>query len=355
MINLIELFKSDINIGNFIIPKESVYSVSYKLFITLLILLLMFIAFKVGEAIISRIVDKQKKFKFSLDERKSQTMGAVLKSILRYTVCFVGIFVIVEIWFGTIGLTLAGIGGVAVGFGSQSLVKDMINGFFILFEDQYSVGDYINIDDKGGIVESIELRITRIRGFNGDLHTIPNGSITKVTNHSRGDLRILVEVEISHQANLDKAIEEIEALCIKFKEENEDVVEGPEVLGISALKATGITISIAGKTKSWAQYNLEMKLRKQVRDILNQANIKMPYSTITCWRRSKGMLKEFNIGDIVELKKTHPCGSKEWEIIRVGADIKIKCVVCGRLIMLPRNKFEKDVKKIVKENKNIIE
>lgn len=65
------------------------------------------------------------------------------------------------------------------------------------------------------------------------------------------------------------------------------------------------------------------------------------------------MPKEFNIGDIVELKKTHPCGSKEWEILRVGADIKIKCVVCGRLIMLPRSKFEKDVKKIVKENKKV--
>ncbi|MBP1744289.1 MAG: hypothetical protein H6Q58_1267 [Firmicutes bacterium] len=59
------------------------------------------------------------------------------------------------------------------------------------------------------------------------------------------------------------------------------------------------------------------------------------------------MPKEFNVGDVVELKKTHPCGSKEWEVIRVGADIKIKCMICGRLIMLPRNKFEKDVKKIV--------
>jgi hypothetical protein len=67
------------------------------------------------------------------------------------------------------------------------------------------------------------------------------------------------------------------------------------------------------------------------------------------------MPKEFNIGDVVELKKTHPCGSKEWEIIRVGADIKIKCMVCGRLLMLPRNKFEKDVKKTVSEGKKISE
>lgn len=282
MKKIIELLNNDLNIGDFIIPKESIFNLSYKVFKTIFILLLMIICFKIGKAVINRVVDREKKFKFSMDERKSQTLGAVLKSILRYSVYFVGLFGIVEIWLGTIGLTLAGIGGVAVGFGSQSLVKDMINGFFILFEDQYSVGDNINIDDKGGIVESIELRITKIRAFNGDLHTIPNGSITKVTNHSRGDQRILVEVEISHQANLDKALGVISILCNKFKEENEDVIEGPETLGVSALKATGITISIAGKAKPWAQYNLEMKLRKEVSDTLKAANIEMPWPVIDC-------------------------------------------------------------------------
>jgi len=282
MKKIIELLNNDLNIGDFIIPKESIFNLGYKVFKTISILLLMIICFKIGKAVINKVVDREKKFKFSMDERKSQTLGAVLKSILRYSVYFVGLFGIVEIWLGTIGLTLAGIGGVAVGFGSQSLVKDMINGFFILFEDQYSVGDNINIDDKGGIVESIELRITKIRAFNGDLHTIPNGSITKVTNHSRGDQRILVEVEISHQANLDKALGVISILCNKFKEENEDVIEGPETLGVSALKATGITISIAGKARPWAQYNLEMKLRKEVSDTLKAANIEMPWPVIDC-------------------------------------------------------------------------
>jgi len=276
----VDLVNDGITIGNFTIGKESIYNFGYNIFKILGLIIFMIIAVKIGNSIIGRMVERQKKFKFSLDDKKSQTLGVVLKSILRYSVYFVGIFGIVEIVFGTVGLTLASIGGVAVGFGSQSLVKDIINGFFILFEDQYSVGDYINVEDKGGIVESIELRITKIRDFNGDLHTIPNGLITKVTNHSRGNVRILVDVDIAHNADLDKAIEIIENLCIKFNSQNEDVVEGPKVLGISALKESGITIRVAGKTKPMCQWSLEMKLRKEIRDVLKESNIEMPFPVV---------------------------------------------------------------------------
>jgi small-conductance mechanosensitive channel len=272
----VDLINDGITIGNFNIGKESVYNAAYATFKILGIIILMLLAAKIGNSVIYKVVERQKKFKFSLDERKSETLKLVLQSILRYSIYFVGIFAIIEIMFGTVGLTLASIGGVAVGFGSQSLVKDMINGFFILFEDQYSVGDYIDIDDKSGIVESIELRITKIRDFNGDLHTIPNGTITKVTNHSRGDRRILVDVDISYDADQDKAMEAIGAVCSKFTSENEDVVEKPEILGIYALKDAGVTIRITGKTKSSAQLSLEMKLRKEIKDGLSEANI-MPF------------------------------------------------------------------------------
>jgi moderate conductance mechanosensitive channel len=176
-----------------------------------------------------------------------------------------------------VGLTLAGIGGVAVGFGSQSLIKDIINGFFILFEDQYSVGDQITIDGKGGIVESIGLRLTKIRDFNGDLHTIPNGSITKVTNHSRGDIRIMVDVDISRSSDIDRATEVIEALGTRFCEGNEDVVDCPKVLGISALKDTGITIRITSRTKPQANAPLEMKLRREIIETFIKEKIDMPF------------------------------------------------------------------------------
>lgn len=277
------LNKNGIQVGSYSIQKESIYNFGSTIIKITLILFAMYIFVKIGNSIINRYISKQKNFKFSLDEKRAKTVGAVLKSILRYSVYFFGIFSIIETILGTskIGLTFAGIGGVAVGFASQSLIKDIINGFFILFEDQFAVGDYIHIDDKGGIVESIELRVTKLRDFNGDLHTIPNGLIAKVTNHSRGNMRIIIDVDIAYDEDIDKAIEVISELCKKFKVENEEVVtEGPSVLGVYAFKEGGVTIRVAGKTKPMTQWDTEMKLRKEIRETLKRENISIPYPKV---------------------------------------------------------------------------
>jgi len=255
---------------------ETLYNTAANTLKIILIIAGMYLAVRIGSAVIRKVIEKHQTFRFSLDERKSQTLIEVLQSMLRYSVYFVGIIAIAGM-FGNVGLTMAGIGGVAVGFGSQSLIKDIINGFFILFEDQYSVGDHINIDGKSGIVESIGLRLTRIRDFNGDLHTIPNGSITKVTNHSRGDIRILVDIDISRSSDLDKVTAVVDELGQRFCSENEDVVECPKVLGIPALKEKGLTVRIIGKTKPQKNAPLEMQLRRELIDALINEGIEMPF------------------------------------------------------------------------------
>lgn len=270
MSNVIELFQK------YSKWDETLYHFAANTLKIVLIILAMYLAVRIGSAVIRKLIEKHQTFRFSLDERKSETLIVVLQSMLRYSVYFVGIISIAGM-FGNVGLTMAGIGGVAVGFGSQSLIKDIINGFFILFEDQYTVGDHINIDGKSGIVESIGLRLTRIRDFNGDLHTIPNGSITKVTNHSRGDIRILVDIDISRSADLDRANEVIEALGKRFCSENEDVVDCPKVLGIQALKEKGLTIRVTGTTKPQKNAPLEMKLRREIIDTFIKEGIEMPF------------------------------------------------------------------------------
>lgn len=279
----VNLDSNGIHVGSYNIQKEGIYNMGSTIIKVILILISMYLVVKVGNGIINRYISKQKSFRFSLDDKKAKTVGAVLKSILRYSIYFFGIFSLIEIIFGTtkIGLTFAGASGVAVGFASQSLIKDIINGFFILFEDQFSVGDYIHIDDKGGIVEGIELRVTKLRDFNGDLHTIPNGLIAKVTNHSRGNIRITIDVDIAYDEDVDKAIDVISELCKRFNEENKSVVtDGPSVLGIYAFKEGGITIRVAGKTKPMAQWDTEMKLRKEIRETLKSANISIPYPKV---------------------------------------------------------------------------
>jgi moderate conductance mechanosensitive channel len=275
----LDLNKGGISIGNFNLTSEQVTYAIDKIIRVSTIVVLMYLAIKLGSAIIHKFMDNQSKsnFKFSLNKKRSMTLEAILKSVLRYSVYFFGIVGILSEVFSTMTLTFAGIGGVAIGFGAQSLVKDIINGFFILFEDQYAVGDYINIEDKGGIVESIELRVTKIRDFNGDLHIIPNGLITKVTNHSRGNARVLVDVDIAYEEDVDRAIEVLSGVCEVFKSRTENMVEGPAVAGVSALKDCGLTIRVVGKAKPMTHWECEMKLRKEIKNALTNEKIEIPY------------------------------------------------------------------------------
>jgi moderate conductance mechanosensitive channel len=271
--------KGGVGIGNFNISTEQLTYAAIKVVKIISMVILIYLSIRIGSAIIHKFMERQRKSnsKFTLNEKRSMTLEAILKSILRYTVYFFGIVGILTEVFGTISLTFAGIGGVAIGFGAQSLVKDIINGFFILFEDQYAVGDYINIDDKGGIVESIELRVTKIRDFNGDLHIIPNGLISKVTNHSRGDIRVLVEFDVPYDTEIDRVIRIVSEVCEKFKLKNNNMVEGPKVLGVSALKDSSITIKVMGKSKSMTQWDSEMELRREIKMALDREKIEAPY------------------------------------------------------------------------------
>lgn len=261
-----------------VIKMENVQHIIFIFIKIVIVLFFMFIMIKIGNKVIDKFVARQRKTKFSLNDKKSKTIGAVLKSILKYSVYFLGMFSIAEMTFGIKGITLAGIGGVALGFGTQNLVKDIINGFFILFEEQYVVGDLISINNKQGTVESIELRVTRIRDSNGDLYIIPNGSIGEVTNHSTGFSRALVDVNISNDEDIDKVNQLLKKVCDEYK--NKNMIDGPNISGIINLNETSVTIRIVGKAKPLTHWDVEMDLRKLINNTLDKEGIKRPYSKI---------------------------------------------------------------------------
>ena len=173
-------------------------------------------------------------------------------------------------------LATAGIGGLAIGFGAQSLVKDIITGFFILLEDQYSVGDYIETGNKDGIVEELGLRVTKIRAFSGELFIIPNSSIDVVTNYNRGTMRALVIVSISNEEDIGRAIEVLEEGLAVLKD-HEFVVDGPYVLGASDTGEYHVDIRMVAFTKNMEQWNIERQMRKIATEALQNANIRRPY------------------------------------------------------------------------------
>lgn len=274
-----DLEKGIIRIGKLPIPIDMIQSWIGKLVKILFIILIMAIVIKVGYSIINKIVKRQieSNKKFTLDEKKAYTFGSVLKSILKYTSYFFGLTAILTVLFGTISITFASVGGVAIGFGAQSLVKDIINGLFILFENQFSVGDYITIGNYNGIVENIGLRTTTLKDFSGDVHIIPNSVISQVTNHSISESRVMVDMEIAYEENIDEVIKVIEEICEEFKKENTNMVDGPKPVGVVNLKSSSVTIRIMGKALPMTHWGCENELRKRLKIAFDKHNIEIPY------------------------------------------------------------------------------
>lgn len=244
-------------------------------------LLAAFMAIKIGDFIINKIFRPREKRYF--DERRVNTMRTLLRSVLRYAVYFVLVFMVFDnATNGNIKGFLAGAGiiGVALGFGAQSLVKDVITGFFILFENQYAVGEYVNIGNNlSGFVEEVEIRVTKLRDWGGEVHYIPNGQVTTVTNFSRGSMRALVEVSITYAADIDRALAVLKTAAAEVAGELKDaLVEDPEVLGVVALGPSEVVIRTIARTKPMEQWAVEREMRKRFKEAFDREGIEMPYA-----------------------------------------------------------------------------
>ncbi|MGL4654994.1 MAG: mechanosensitive ion channel family protein [Sarcina sp.] len=266
----------------------------FKVIMIVIIFLVMLFIIKMGNKLIDKIIVKQadKNNKFTIGEKKAYTLGTLLKSILKYFTYIVGLISIAGVVVGgTISLAFASVGGVALGLGAQSFVKDIINGVFILFENQYNVGDYITIGNFTGIVQSIEIRSTTLREFSGSYHIIPNGMIDVVTNHSMGNMQIKVEVSIAYDESIDKAKGIIDKVCEEFEKYSEDVTKRPVVVGVTALGSSGMTIKVLGEVKAMNQWSLEAKLRELIKEALDEAGIEIPYNKLQILSEEKEEIK----------------------------------------------------------------
>jgi len=246
-------------------------------------IILAFVLIKTGDLIINRIL-KPRDQKFYFDERRLLTLKTLAKSILRYAVYFIVGFTVLGQIAQLTGTDLkgflagAGILGVALGIGAQSLVRDIITGFFILLENQYVVGEYITTGGFSGFVEEIELRVTKLRDWGGEYHIIPNGQITAVTNFSRGNMRALVEIGIAYEEDIDRALDVMQRTAAELAGEFGDIIaEGPEVLGVVAFGPSEVVIRTVAKTRPMEQWRVERELRKRFKEAFDREGIEIPY------------------------------------------------------------------------------
>ncbi len=234
---------------------------------TIVVLIVAFILVKVGRVVIKKLFDKQKKLKFKIDDKRIDTISTLTISIFKYTVYIGALLIILS---GILDLkailAAAGVGGVALGFGAQSLVKDTISGFFILLEDQYAVGDTVTIEGLTGTVEHMELRVTRLKNFTGDLYIIPNGEIRKVINHTRDNKLVIVDIPIAYSSNMAKVTEIAKKVCDKVKDEFETFTEKPSVLGITSMGEQNMNLRITARTIPNQQWEVERHIRLKIKE-----------------------------------------------------------------------------------------
>lgn len=212
-------------------------------------------------------------------QRRSQTLGIILQGLAQAVIFFVGLMVALQ----QAGLNItpilasAGILGLAIGFGAQSLIKDLFAGFMILFEEQYSVGDSIKIGDVSGTVESLTLRATRVRGGDGALTIFPNGSITTVANLSKDWLRVVLDFEVDYSADVDEAAELMSSIARQMKEEYAaEILEEPTMQGLEKVVNGNLTLRMIVKTMPAKQAEIARELRRRVKKAFDQAGIKGP-------------------------------------------------------------------------------
>lgn len=260
-----------------------------KLLTIVLIFIGINIVVKIASKIIDRTLSNRNLDKLQITDRRRDTLTNILKKVVKYILYFIGIVTALEMFNVNTAsvIATAGIGGLAISFGAQSLVKDIITGFFILLEDQYAVEDYVQIDSREGIVEELGIRVTKIRDFSGELHIIPNSTITVVTNKMRGNMRALVDISIAYEVDIDKAMAIMEAVSDEISRTNENVVEGPLVLGVAGFGGSDVVLRAIAKTVPMEQWAVEREMRKKFKQAFDREGIEIPYSKVVVYGGEK--------------------------------------------------------------------
>jgi small conductance mechanosensitive channel len=211
--------------------------------------------------------------------RRLQTLSATFRGVAQTVILFIGLMT----FLGQLGINItpilasAGVLGIAIGLGAQSLIKDFFAGLLILLEEQFNVGDTVKIGETTGTVEQLTLRVTRVRALDGSLTIIPNGSVGAVVNYSKGWSRVVLDIEIDYKEDVDRAMRVALETAKRVKEERPaDIIEEPTMLGVDKLGASSVTLRLLAKTATNKHPEVGRELRRRIKLAFDQEGIKAP-------------------------------------------------------------------------------
>lgn len=221
--------------------------------------------------------------------RRAETLGRVI----RYLVALVISAVATMLVLAEVGVSLApilgaaGVVGLAIGFGAQSLVKDYFTGFFILFEDQIRTGDVVNVAGIGGLVEDITLRHVRLRDYDGNVHFIPNNLITTVTNMSRGFAQAVMDIGVAYRESVDEALDimrEVGAAMRSDEALSPVILEDLEIAGVERLDDSAVVLRCRFKVAPLAQWTVKRAFLQRIKAAFDRRGVEIPFPHVTVYR-----------------------------------------------------------------------
>lgn len=214
--------------------------------------------------------------------KRENTLIRIFNGAIRIITILIALLMILPEFGIEIGPILAGAGvvGLAVGFGAQYLIRDIITGLFIILENQYRIGDVINIGSEGGVVEDISLRMTTLRDLNGTVHHIPHGEINKVSNLTKTYARVNIDIGVSYNANIEKVIEVINRTGQELADDpqfSDSIISPPKFLRVNEFADSAVVVKILGDTRPSKQWEVSGELRKRLKAAFDKEGIEIPF------------------------------------------------------------------------------
>jgi moderate conductance mechanosensitive channel len=215
-------------------------------------------------------------------EKRATTLAGIVRAASLVVILVLAVIMTLREFGYDVAPLIAGAGivGIAVGFGAQNLVRDVITGFFILLENQYSVGDVVQINGVSGVVTNVGLRTTKLRDLEGITHIMPNGTVELVSNITKEYSQALVDVEVAYKEDLDRVREVLLEVGREMRQDPEYgpyMLDEPQVLGVEAFGPSGITIRMVGKTAADQKWNVTRELRRRIKIAFDEQGIEIPW------------------------------------------------------------------------------
>lgn len=244
---------------------------------------------RIGKKLIGQVFKNKRHGPFRISVRREETLKRLILNMLSYIVYFTAFIMILS----TVGIEImpllagAGVAGLAIGFGAQNLVRDIISGFFIIFEDQFSVGDYVETAGIEGEVEEIGLRTTKIQSWTGEQNVIPNGNITQVTNYSVHNGLAVVDINIPYEDDIVTAERIIEDIITELPDKYEEFVTVPVIHGVQSLELSHLVIRVIAETLPVYHWAGARIIRKEVKERLYKEGIDIPSPRLVMYSRNQ--------------------------------------------------------------------